>query len=380
MFKTMIFKKLNVLLCGLLVGTSALAADVVKIGFTGPLSGGGANYGKNILDGMRFAVDEINASNAEVAGKPIKLEVVALDDKYSPSDSAINVRRLVQEHKTPVVLVGHSGGTYAAQTANERQKVLLLSYTSMHEVVTRGNKLTVRIAPAFDRYLTEFVKYSIPHHGKKAAIASADHDYAKVWNTAFKKAWTEAGGEIVADNPMSYTRSTDFYSGMSKVLVSNPDVIFVGGPSEATGLVIKQARELGYKGGFILIDQARIDEAAQVAGGLEVMEGAIGVMPLSMREGAENFIKRFNEANPGRIVGTEMALSYISIYSLLEAMKLAGTTTDAAAIRAQYATGVKQLDPVVNVYDLSHLDENGGVVLRPRVTVIKNGEIVEVTP
>src|SRR5690606_7889566 len=91
-----------------LAAGSAFAQDVVKIGYSGPLSGGAALYGKNVLDGMQMAVNEINAAGLTVGGKKYKVEIVALDDQYNPSQTAINAQRLVQEHKTPAILVPHS--------------------------------------------------------------------------------------------------------------------------------------------------------------------------------------------------------------------------------------------------------------------------------
>ncbi|HXE47512.1 MAG TPA: ABC transporter substrate-binding protein, partial [Ramlibacter sp.] len=130
-----------------LANAPALAQDVVKIGYSGPLSGGAALYGKNVLDGMNMAAAEINAAGFEVKGKKYKLEIVAFDDKYNPSETAINAQRLVQEHKTPAILCPHSGGSFAMQTNNEAQKYLVLSYTSVPEITARGNKLTLRIPP-----------------------------------------------------------------------------------------------------------------------------------------------------------------------------------------------------------------------------------------
>jgi branched-chain amino acid transport system substrate-binding protein len=50
-------------------GCSGGASDeVVRIGFTGPLSGGAALYGRNVLDGLRLAVDDINAAGGVDAG------------------------------------------------------------------------------------------------------------------------------------------------------------------------------------------------------------------------------------------------------------------------------------------------------------------------
>jgi len=168
----------------LLLATPAFAQQVVKLGFTGPLSGGGALFGKNVLDGMRMAADEINAEGWQVAGKPSKLEIVSLDDKYNPAEAAINAQRLVQADKTPVILVAHSGGTFALQTANEKQKYLLLSYSSVPQVTTSGNTLTWRIPPEFTTYLAPFTRYAMGKFGKKVGLAVGDHDYAKAWSAA----------------------------------------------------------------------------------------------------------------------------------------------------------------------------------------------------
>ena len=65
---------------GLAAAAPAFAQDVVKIGYSGPLSGGAALYGKNVLDGMKMAADEINAQGLDIGGKKYKVEIVALDD------------------------------------------------------------------------------------------------------------------------------------------------------------------------------------------------------------------------------------------------------------------------------------------------------------
>lgn len=364
-----------------LLSAPALAQEVVKIGYSGPLSGGAALYGKNVLDGMQLAVNEINAAGLEVGGKKVKLEIVALDDKYNPSETAINVQRLVQQHQTPAVLVPHSGGAFAVQTTNEQQKVLLLAYTSVPQVTARGNRLTLRIPPEFTSYIQPFVRHAMDKFGKSVAIANADHDYAKAWTAAFKPAWEAAGGKVVAENPMSYNRSTDFYSGVSKVLASKPDVMFIGGPSEPTGLVVKQARELGFKGGFILIDQAKMDEVAKVAGsGYASLEGAIGVLPVVEDSKADTraFVERFRKAYPGRDPSSEVSLNYTATHALALAMKEAGTTSDAAAIRAALDKAFKALPPAHNPHDIDGVDERGGTTANTRVAVVENGKVREV--
>ena len=367
--------------CGSLFGAaSAQAQEVVKIGYSGPLSGGAALYGKNVLDGMTMAATEINAAGFEVGGKKYKLEIVALDDKYNPSETAINAQRLVQEHKTPAILCPHSGGSFAVQTTNEQQKVLLLSYTSVPQVTARGNKLTLRIPPDFTSYIEPFVKHAMGKYGKTVAIANADHDYAKAWTAAFKPAWEAAGGKVVAENPMSYNRATDFYSGVSRVLAAKPDVLFIGGASEPTGLVVKQARELGFKGGFVIIDQAKMDEIGKITGGYGPLEGSIGVLPLveDSTADAKAFVERFRKTHPGRDPSSEVSLNYTAVHATAAAMKLAGTVTDAAAIRAALDKAYKALPDALNPHNIDGVNERGGSTANTRVAVVENGKIREV--
>lgn len=362
---------------GLAMSTGAFAQEVVKIGYSGPLSGGAALYGKNVLSGMEMAVSEINAKGLEVGGKKYKLEIVSLDDQYNPSQTGINVQRLIQQHKTPAVLVPHSGGIFAVQAFNEKSNVLLLAYTSLPQVTARGNKLTIRIPPEFTGYIDPFVKTTMAKYGKNAAIANADHDYAKAWTAAFKPAWEAAGGKIVAENPMSYNKATDFYSGVSRVLQAKPDVLFIGGASEPTALVAKQARELGFKGGFIIIDQAKMDEMAKVIGGYGPLEGSIGVLPLveDTRADAKGFVDRYRKLNPGRDPSSEVSLNYTAVHATANAMKLANSVTDPVAIRAQMDKAFNTLPAEYNPNDIDGVNEVGGSLANTYVATVEGGKV-----
>lgn len=374
--------QLNRLSAALAVGlaisaTAAVAQEIVKIGYSGPLSGGAALYGKNVLTGMEMAASEINAKGLEIAGKKYKIEIVGLDDKYNPSETGINVQRLIQQHKTAAVLVPHSGGVFAVQAFNEKANVLLLAYTSLPQATARGNKLTVRIPADFTGYVVPFSKVAMSKFGKNVAIANADHDYAKAWTAAFKPAWEAAGGKVVAENPMSYNKATDFYSGVSRVLQNKPDILFIGGPSEPTALVVKQARELGFKGGFILLDQAKLDEMAKVLGGYAALEGSVGVLPLvdDVRPNAKLFVEKFRKLNPGREPSSEVSQNYAAVHATVTAMKLAGTTSDPAAIRAQMGKAYSTMPGENNPSGVYTVNETGDTVTNTFLAVVENGKV-----
>lgn len=369
------------LACAATFAAPAMAQEVVKIGYSGPLSGGAAQYGKNALDGMLLAADELNAANLDVGGKKVKFEIVPLDDKYNPSETAINAQRLVQQYKTPAVLVPHSGGIFALQTTNERNNFIVLAYSSVPQITDRGNKLTLRIPPEFTTYIEPFSNYLMQRYGKKVALIGADHDYGKAWAAAFKPGWEKLGGTVVAENPMSYNRATDFYSGVSKALAAKPDVLFVGGASEPTALVVKQARELGFKGGFLVMDQAKLDEMARVVGGMEPLEGAIGVLPVSADPSPDNkaFMERFGKKFDGRVPGSEALWNYTAVHATAKAMQLAGTASDAKAIHAKLDAGYKALSSQVNPGGVLGVNERGGTLTKERGGAVKDGKIIVIS-
>ncbi|MES1941238.1 branched-chain amino acid ABC transporter substrate-binding protein LivK [Salinisphaera sp. T5B8] len=353
------------------------AAEKVNIGFTGPLSGGAALYGENTLEGLRMAAEEINSNGGiDVDGTNYEINIVSLDDMYSPSRAAVNGKRLVQQSNTPVVFTPHSGGTFALQAFNERDGFLIMSYTSIPSVTEKGNELTVKIPPNFTDYVKPFTKLTMDRFGNKLGVANATHDYAKYWTKAFVPAWEAAGGEVVASNPMDYNKSADFYTGVSKVLASNPDVLFVGGASEPTGLVVRQARELGFKGGFVVMDQAKIDEVANVAGGMDAVEGAVGVTPLvySDNPGAADFVKLYKKSHDG-VPTSETAYNYFAMFLVARAMEEAGTVEDAKAIRAAIPQALSKVATNHNPYEVKDITDSGNLAVDVEIAEVVDGKV-----
>ena len=356
----------------------AAHADEINIGFTGPLSGGAALYGENTLEGLRMAAEEINAAGGiTVDGEKHTINIQALDDKYSPSQAAVNGKRLVQQYNAPVIFTPHSGGTFALQAFNERDGFLVMSYTSVPAVTSKGNKLTVKIPPDFTDYIEPFSRITMDRFGNKLGVANATHDYAKYWTKEFVPVWRELGGEVAAMNPMDYNKSADFYTGVSKVLSEDPDVMFVGGASEPTGLVVRQARELGFKGGFILMDQAKMDEVAKVSGGIKSLEGSVGVVPLDKyeNEGAKLFLEKWQQEHNG-VATSETAYNYFAMYLIAQAMQEAGTVDDAKAIRAAIPAAMEKVSVEHNPYDVDGIDEAGNLGADPQIAEVVDGEVV----
>ena len=160
------------------------------------------------------------------------------------------------------------------------------------------------------------------------------------------------------------------------MLAANPDVLFVGGASEPTGLVVRQARELGFKGGFVIMDQAKIDEVANVAGGMEAVEGAVGVTPLvySDNPGADAFVKLYKKDHEG-VPTSETAYNYFAMFLVARAMEKAGTVKDAKAIRAAIPEALKEVETNHNPYEVQSITDSGNLAVDVEIAEVVDGKV-----
>ncbi|WP_173916757.1 ABC transporter substrate-binding protein [Halobacillus sp. Marseille-Q1614] len=352
--------------------------EVVNIGYSGPLSGAAAYYGERTMNGVEMAIEEINKNGGfEVDGQTYKFQLVALDDKYLPNETAANAKRLLQENDTPIIFTPHSGGIQAMQVFNEQENFIIGGYSSEPAVTEAGNELTVRIPPSYAGYLEPFTKYTMENHGTKLAALPTASQYGKDWTEALVPYWEEQGGEVVHNSSIDFSKDTDFFTFVTNALKEDPDVMFIGGPSEPTAKLAKQARELGFEGGFIVMDQAKLDEMQKITGTYETFEGSVGVTPLihSDYPGTDEFIEKYREEH-GEDPGSESGYNYLAMYAFMEAMKAAGTVDDPKAIRDHMQEGLDAVPEDKQVYTIQEVDENGGFSTELRVAAVENEEVV----
>jgi branched-chain amino acid transport system substrate-binding protein len=353
--------------CALTIALGACASgateESVTIGFTGPLSGGAALYGRNALDGLQLAVADINgAGGVAVGGRRVRVEVVSLDDRYFPNESATNAKRLLHQHGTPIVFCPHSGGILAIQGFNaQTPKFIVGAYSSEPQILERKNPLTLMIPPRYTVYFDAFARTMMARHGRRLGRIPGSHAYAKEWTKGFSRVWEQHGGTLLANNEIDYNTTADFSSVVAKALAEKPDVLFIGGPSQATALVIKAAREQGFTGGFAVMDQAKFEEMNKIVP-MAMLENSVGVMPLVANpdERAKRFVQKYRRAKgETRDPPREVSLTYLAMHVLARAMELAGTVSDAEAIMAKVDEAAATLSDDVKPSELLGVDERG---------------------
>lgn len=325
-------------ICFLFSWTTFGAAAEIVIGYTGPLSGVAAEYGQDIYNGIDMAVKEINeAGGITVAGKKYTFRLDRLDDRTDATQAVNNARRF-QAAGAIAVFNGVYTTTAPIMRINEEKgkEFIMMAYTSTPKIEQLGNKLLIVSAPTFNVYVEVFADWALKKGWKTCAMVVTFGAYGDEWSQAFRESWEKKGGIITISRPANYYMETDFSAPLTAAIATKPDCMLIGGPSATTALVIEQARQMGFKGGFIMIDQAKQDIIAKLLGATKVMGDLIGTGGvLSTSFGTNSFDQRYTKAYK-RMTTWECALNYTAMNSLARAIAAAGTVSDVRKIRAAF--------------------------------------------
>lgn len=379
-------KSWKVFLCSagvsvLMMWASATCAEEVVIGYSGPLSGPAAEYGQDCVNGVDMAVKEINAAGGiTVKGKKYSFKLERLDDRVDPTQAVNNARRFVSQFKTPVVFnsIATTIGPLMRVNETKGSEFLVAGYSSVHTHHSLGNKLVINPCPNFFSYIAAKSDIAWKKGLRNGAMVVTLGAYGDAWRKYFRAAWEKKGGKILGDFPANYYTETDFSAQLTSAISTKADFLLIGGPSATTALVVEQARGMGFKGGLIVIDQARMDYIASVLKSMTLMEGMIGIaniadLPLPASVG---FAKKYKEGYK-KAATWESALNYNTMHIIAKAMVASGSVSDPYAIRASIGKALPILgDKYPN--ELFSVEENGVMNAAGVIQSVENGKFSKV--
>ncbi len=352
------------------------SAEEIVIGFTGPLSGPAAEYGHDCLNGVDMAIREINAAGGiTVKGEKYLFKLERLDDRVNPEQSVSNARRF--RSNNAVAVFNPVFGTMAGILKINQEpgnEFIAMGYTSSPKATSLGNKLFVLNAPPLTFYCRVYADWAWDRNWRKAAMVVTTGFYGDEWRGIFRSLWERMGGKIVADRPANYYTKTDYSEPLKAAIAAKPDVMLIGGPSATTALVVEQARRLGYKGGFLLVDQAKMDYMSQSLEGLQLMENVMGTAAVqSVHLPASNaFEKKYREMYK-RMVTWEVILNHSTMHALARAIIAADTVDDIYAIRAAFPKAFPMLGD--RFPSESHgIGADGRIYTMGSINMVRNGK------
>jgi branched-chain amino acid transport system substrate-binding protein len=250
-----------ILVLGFHVQPLMAAEKELKIGGDFGLSGPGSESFGRIYDGVKAAAAWINDKGGiTIKGDKYLLKVIGEDCKMSPDGMIAAVNKLVFEDKVKFMIQGVPIPPFKAAMIKilEDNKVLSMQVDG----IGVNSEFSPQISYAFgtmtsraiyDAAWADFVKFY--PKSKRVAIVPPE-DPATVEDAKHLGDAAKAHGlQVVAEEHYPFG-TADFYPLWTKVLAAKPDVVAAAaGLPEWVGGIVKQGRELGFKGPFCFLTQ-----------------------------------------------------------------------------------------------------------------------------
>ena len=340
-------------------GVAMAQEQVIRIGHIGPVSGPQANFGKDNENGVRMAIDDLNAKGMEIAGKKVKFQLVAEDDVADPKQGTAASQKLCDDKVAGAVAFLNSGVAIPSSKVFQDCGIPMITGAATNPDLTKpGWNTTYRViandnalGAALAKYAAETLKL------KTVAIIDDRTAYGQGLANVFKKDAEKLGVKVVASE-FTNDKATDFMAILTSIKAKKPEGIFYGGMYGQAGPMLRQMAQLGmndakYFGG----DGLCVPELAKVAAGAKPLDNVIcadGGASLAKRPGGTEWKKRYDAKYPGQFQ-VYSPYFYDATMMLADAMKRANSW-----------------DPKVYIPFLQKADYSG---VTSKIAFEKNGEM-----
>ena len=310
-------------------GVAAAQEQVVKIGHVAPLSGAQAHYGKDNENGVRMAIEDLNAQKIKINGKTIKFEIQAEDDAADPKQGTAAAQKLCDAKVAGVVGHLNSGTTIPASKVYNDCGIPHVTGAATNPGLTKpGYKTTYRIiandnalGAALALHAADKLKL------KKVAIIDDRTAYGQGVAEVFKKT-AESKGMQVVDSQFTNDKATDFMAILTAVKAKNPDAIFYGGMDPQAGPMLRQMEQLGMANvKFFGGDGICTSEIIKLAAGAKTLDNVIcaeGGASLAKMPGGKAWKDKYDKKYPNQFQ-VYSPYTYDATFVLVDAMKRANS-------------------------------------------------------
>jgi branched-chain amino acid transport system substrate-binding protein len=329
----------------LLIAHSAAAQEqIVRIGVSGPLSGANAFAGKDNENGVRLALEELNASRLKIAGKTIKFELMSEDDQGDPK-AGVNVAQKFADAGVRFVLGPYNSGVAIPASRIYSDAGILMSTVGTNPKVTQGGYKNVFRMVASDTQVGASMAAYAARELKLKTVGVIDDRTAYGQGIAMefaKKA--KIAGLKVAGHEFTNDKATDFAAILTALKAKKVEAIFFGGYAPQAAPMTRQMRALGLNVRLLGGDTLCSPEMAKLGGdavGANVLCAQGGAI-LEKQAGGPAFQTRYKvryRQNPDVYAAT----FYDQTKFMAQAMKDANSTDPSvvgAAMRASSYKGV----------------------------------------
>ena len=337
----------------------AASKEPIKIGAIYDFAGPCYMYSESAINGIRIAMDEINAKGG-ILGR--KLDMIVRDTEAKVDVGARETKDLILREKVNFLMGPCSSGvSLAMQVVHAEYKVMRVVGIANTEAMT-VDKFTPYIfqvvpntymeATANTRYLMKKVPTA-----KKFCTIGPDYEFGRREETAF----ADEIKKLVPDAEILYQAwpkpgETDFTSFITAIMAKKPDAVhssLFGGDLVA---FTKQAKPYGFfeKTPFI----ALYDLPVLVALGADAPEGTFGFgrgcFFMDPNPKMMEFVEKYRKVR-GAYPDSWSVMAYDTIYLLKAAIEKAKTVETEAVIKAMEGITIDSLRGKFTIRPLDHM-------------------------
>jgi branched-chain amino acid transport system substrate-binding protein len=366
---------------------SAFAADPIKIGLSGPYTGGSSPMGISMRDGVRLAASEINAKGG-VLGRQI--ELIERDDQ-ADNPRGIQVTQELINKEGVVAAVGfiNTGVSLAAQRFYQEAKIPVINNVATGSIVTKqflppqfADNYVFRTSANDTIQSAMIVKEAIDNRKfTKVAILADSTNYGQLGREDLEKALAAKNIKPVAVEKFNI-KDVDMTAQLLKAKEAGAQAILTYAIGPELAQIANGMEKLGWKvpmmGSWTLSMGNFIDNAGKNGEGARMPQTFIQEPSTPKRKAfIEAYLKAYNPPN-GRIPSpVSAAQGYDSMYLLAAAIKQAGNT-DGVKIREALENLNEKIDGVVTTYNHPYTHDNHEAITMDMVVMgeVKDGHVV----
>ncbi len=371
---------LAIIMCAcLLVGCGkqevSPGSAAIKIGGTGPLTGGAAIYGMAAKQGAEIAVEEINALGG------IQFELRYEDDAHD-AEKAVNAYNILKDWGMQISLGSVTSTPGVATSAlNFEDRIFALTPSASSTSVIEGKDNVFQMCFTDPNQGSASAQYISENKlGEKIAVIYKNDDvYSLGLYETFKAKADELGLNIVSATTFTSDSQNDFSVQIADAKKNEADLIFLPMYYEAASLILSQAAAADYAPKYFGVDG--MDGILSLENfDTSLAEGVMLLTPFSADaedEATVNFVAKYSEKY-GEIPNQFAADAYDCIYALYQACIDANITPEMSAseindlLVAQFTS--MSFDGLTGLG--MTWDSTGAVSKSPKGMVIENGVYV----
>lgn len=308
---------------------AAAEAQVVNIGFAAPLTGPQAHYGEEYKNGVTLAVEDANAENPTIDGKPVKFQLQAEDDQADPKTATQVAQKFVDAKINGIIGHFNSGTAIPASKIYNDAGIPMIAMATAPQFTQQGFNTTFRSMTSDTQQGAVMGKFVVEKLGaKKIAIIDDRTAYGQGLADEFEKSVKAAGGEIIK-REFTNDKATDFTAILTTIKGAGADIIFYGGADAQSAPMAKQLKRLGITVPLVSGEMTKTPTFLKLAGAeAEGTIASLAGLPLEQMPKGNDYATRY-KARFNQDVATYSPYGYDATRIMIEAMKKANSADPA---------------------------------------------------